>query len=120
MINKISFIIPTKDGGEDFADLVKSIQSGILYALKKDRSLQFDTNFIINGNPEKPLKYLKEIDSRQKNIQWLICPDKGKVNAIHYGLERIRASVYILLDDDVTFDSEIIHKTITELQNDKG
>lgn len=118
MTTKISFIIPTKDGGEGFSDLVKSIENGIKYAIKKNPNLNFDINFVINGNPCKPQKYLNIIDPSKNKIVRLISPKQGKVYAINYALRKINADIYILLDDDVVFDPDIIYNAIRDLTYD--
>lgn len=118
-MNRVSFLIPTRNGGEGFASLIKCIENGLKFTLEKKKDLDYEIVFLINGNPKKPLEFLKQIDANQKTIFKLICPHEGKVNAINYGLKKIKADIYFLLDDDILFDNDIIYDAINELtQND--
>jgi len=114
---KISILIPTKDGGEGFADLISSIDKGTSYVKRVDkRKIEFNINFLINGDPKKPTKYLDKITSTQI-INKIFCPKLGKVNAIYFGLKNISADIYILMDDDVIFNQDNIYLSINDLLN---
>ncbi len=56
---KISFLVPTKDGGEGFSELIKSIKSNINYAYEKGYDFKYEVVLIINGDSHKPLSYIK-------------------------------------------------------------
>lgn len=112
---KISIIIPTKDGGEDFFELFNSIQAGVEYAKEKDNHLDFSINLVINGNPDKPLRYFKKYNQEKLKINCIISPLIGKVNAINYVLEKIDSDIYLMIDDDISFNKELIYKALSEL-----
>jgi len=115
----ISFLIPTKDGGEDYLPLYSSILISVNYAKKKGITFNYSINFLINGNPHNPLYYIKQINQKNKKAETILCPSPGKIKALKLGLKKIESDIYIFLDDDVRFSKENLYLALSELLNNK-
>lgn len=116
---KISFLIPTKDGGEGFAELFKSVKSNIDYAHTQGHNFNYDAVLIINGDPQKPLKYFK----LNKNIGEFIKIKQvnvlGKIASINYYLKHDTSDIVVILDDDVSFGKDLLSLALNDLNSNQ-
>ncbi len=114
---KISFLIPTRNGGEGFTELFKSIRSNIDYSYTQGTYFDYDVLLIINGNSQKPLSYLKS----NKNVYNFVKIKKvsvlGKIKSINSCLKDNTSDIIVILDDDVFFEKELLSFALGDLNS---
>lgn len=112
---KLLIVIPTKDGGEGFQDLMNSIQRNIEFVKKELEDIQFKVVFAINGNPDKPLRYLQNLKS-DVDYNVFISTKEGKVAAALEVIKSNNIDYVISLDDDIKFESNLFYESIQCIQ----
>ncbi len=112
----ISFLIPTKDGGEGFEKLLFSIIKNVEYAKFNKVDMSYDINILINGDSEKPLKHLSSV-SNIKDINIVLTKAVGKVSAINDILPKIQSKYIVVLDDDIYFNKDLLYLAIKEIED---
>ncbi len=118
---RVNIIIPTKDGGEGFQRLFKCIKDSILYSKKKNPKIKYSVSIAINGDQQKPLKFLHALENDDFHFKIYVCPRLGKVNAIEYASYKNKKGNYlILIDDDVTFSESLIYEAIRDLETNRN
>lgn len=112
---KILFLIPTRCGGEGFDKLIESIKKNINYINEQGWKLIFDVQFIINGNSDKPLKYLSSNAKLGNFVQIKIVDFLGKARSISYCLKEAKHDFVVICDDDIFFGENLIFNAINDL-----
>lgn len=113
---KIGIIIPSSGGGEDFGPLLDSIDKNLKYLKKEIRYLQYFIIFALNGDYQKPKKYLQMIGTKGFKIKTIISEKPGKINAIKEAAKGNTADYLFLLDDDIVFNESLFYKAILEFK----
>lgn len=117
---KIIIVIPTKDGGDDFEELIQSIKENINYLKAKGYRIQQEIIFAINGNPEVPLRLIRAIHNSSLDIEYKIIKKPGKVRAINEAIKGLKGDLLITLDDDVSFPKHLLYKTLNTFEEKKN
>ncbi|HBD92841.1 MAG TPA: hypothetical protein DC057_01565 [Spirochaetia bacterium] len=112
---KISFLIPTKDGGDGFSKLAESIKSNINYANRNGLYFEYEVILIINGDPQKPEKYINSDENVRNFFQIEKINLLGKMVSVNYLLAKTTSDIIIILDDDVYFGEKLLFFALTEL-----
>ena len=115
---KIAFLIPSKDGGEDYFGVLESIERNVDYAFRAGFKFEYKIIFSINGDPTKPLSFLRSIFLKS-HIEVLTTDRLGKVRSINLALEQVHPDFLVISDDDVTFSDTILTRALQELTNNK-
>lgn len=111
---KISFLIPSKEGGEGFDRLFSCIKDNIKHAQSSGYQFSYEIKLLINGNTKKPLEYIKELD-RPENLEVLITKKIGKVSTINEALENLNSDYILILDDDISFEENLLKLAFDEI-----
>lgn len=117
---KIVFVIPTKDGGEGFEKLINSINNNVEFASNKISDLETETYFIINGEVKKPLSFIENNKLINESAKVFIVDFLGKMKSINYCLNKVKADLYVMLDDDVYFEKELLYLALEEIKKDSS
>ncbi len=112
---KISFLIPSKDGGEGFEELVKSIKSNIRYATSKGHHFSYEIVILINGNPVKPLRYIESSIDLKNSTRLIKVDFLGKVKSINFYIKQTVFDFIAIFDDDVVFGEKLLSAALDEL-----
>lgn len=116
---KISFLIPTKDGGDGFSKLVESIKSNISYANNNGIYFEYEAILIINGDPRKPEKYIDSNKSVRNFFQVKKINLLGKIISINYLLTKTTSDIVVILDDDVYFKERLLFLALSKLKTNQ-
>lgn len=116
---EIAFLIPSKDGGEGFQEVLRSIKRNIEYALRSGHVFSYKVIFVLNGDLTKPLSFLKKI-SQKPHTEILVADRLGKVQSINYALERVQPDYLVISDDDVAFGEYLLTQALRELIENKN
>jgi len=117
---KILISVPTKDGGEGFLNLTNAIKKNIEFARSRGLIFTYEALLIINGNSEKPLRFIRQSPEVGKLFTVIKLDFLGKVKAMNYVLDRYTADFYVFYDDDVTFGEDMLYLAINSLQSNNN
>jgi|SRR3989344_1696009 len=113
---KIAFLIPSKDSGEGYLGVLESIERNVDYAFHAGFKFEYKIIFSINGDPTKPLSFLRNIFLKP-HVEVLTTDRLGKVRSINLALEQIHPDFLVISDDDVTFSDTLLTHALQELTN---
>jgi hypothetical protein len=116
---KLLIVIPTKDGGEGFQELLTSINLNLSKLHKKINSFSYEIIFAINGNSEKPIHYLNLIKTNLV-FKYKIYDKLGKVYAVQETIKNADYDFLISLDDDIKFGEDLFLKSISLMNREKN
>jgi len=113
---KLTIIIPTRDGGEGFQDLLSSIRDNLNYLNRIGIDVDYEVIFSVDGDPTKPLSFLRGVESRTIRYRYIEASNPGKVGAIREAAENANADILITLDDDIIFGEDLFWEVLLVFQ----
>lgn len=115
---KLLIVIPTKDGGEGFQELLTSISLNLSNLKIKIKDISYEIIFAINGDSTKPIHYLRLIKTNL-NFKYKIYKKPGKVSAVQEAIKDIDYDFLISLDDDIKFGETLFLESILFMNIEK-
>jgi hypothetical protein len=116
---RLLIVIPTKDGGEGFQELLTSISLNLSRLNKKIDNLSYEIIFAINGDPEKPINFLN-LTKTNLDFKYKIYDKPGKVYAVQETIKNADYDFLISLDDDIKFSEDLFLKSISLMNREKN
>ena len=114
----ILFVIPTKDGGEGFNELMNSIKINIAFAQKQGFNFSYKTILIVNGDLKKPNYFLNRNNDLRLFFNVIEVNFSGKIRSINHVLLKDNSDIVVILDDDVFFGEDLLFSALNEFRND--
>lgn len=115
---KLLIVIPTKDGGEGFQELLTSISLNLSNLKKKVKDLSYEIIFAINGDPIKPIHSLSLIKTNL-DFKYKIYNKPGKVYAVQETVKDVDYDFLISLDDDIKFGKNLFLESISLMNTEE-
>jgi GT2 family glycosyltransferase len=108
-----SLIVPTRNRSESLRRLLKSID-----ALVIPQSSRVDVLVVDNGSADGTAKLLAEEIKRLRKVSLVALTEqrKGKASALNRGMAAAKGDFFIVLDDDVVVDDQLVVKHLESYQ----
>jgi glycosyltransferase involved in cell wall biosynthesis len=97
---KVSVIVPTYNGEKKIENILKSLESQDFQ--------DFETVIVIDGSTDDTVSYIKNRDSKLKNLVLIEQSNKGRSGARNAGARAANGDLFVFFDDDIILETNCL------------